>query len=102
VLAVHSTLRWLVVVAGLLATVAAWAGRLGRRSWTRADSLAARRFVIGMDIQVVVGVILYGVFSPAVASATLPANRETMTAQRTLHGVMVIPFIDRASCRAWP
>jgi len=69
VLAAHSTLRWLILAAGIVATVRAWSGRLGRRSWTRTDSLAARVFVMGMDIQLVVGVLLYGVFSPVVAAA---------------------------------
>ncbi len=69
VLAAHSILRWLIVAAGIVAAARAWSGRLGRRSWTPTDSLAARVFVIGMDIQLVVGVVLYGVFSPAVASA---------------------------------
>jgi len=69
VLAAHSTLRWLILAAGIVATVRAWSGLLGRGSWTRTDSLAARVFVMGMDIQLVVGVLLYGVFSPVVAAA---------------------------------
>jgi len=69
VLAAHSTLRWLILAAGIVATVRTWSGRFGRRSRTRTDSLAARVFVTGMDIQLVVGVLLYGVFSPVVAAA---------------------------------
>jgi len=75
VLAIHSTLRWLIVVAGLVATVAAWAGRLGSRSWADSTTAAGRMFAVAMDVQVVVGLILYVVLSPAVAAAMRnPAN----------------------------
>jgi hypothetical protein len=69
VLGIHSTLRWLVIVAGLLATVAAWAGRVSRGSWSDTTTMAGRAFAVGLDLQFVVGLVLYAVLSPAVSLA---------------------------------
>jgi hypothetical protein len=68
VLALHSTLRWAVLGAGLVAAAAAWASRLGSRSWTDTTLATGRAFAIAMDLQFVVGLTLYVVLSPTVAS----------------------------------
>ena len=66
VLLLHSWLRWLAVVAGLGATVAA----IGK------DSSALRRaerwgliFMIALDVQVLLGLLLYGTLSPFTSQA---------------------------------
>jgi hypothetical protein len=66
VLLLHSWLRWLAVVAGFGATLAA----IGK------DSLALRRaerwgliFMIALDVQVLLGLLLYGTLSPFTAQA---------------------------------
>jgi hypothetical protein len=66
VLAIHSTVRWVVLGAGLVASVAAWAGRLGSASWTDTTTGAGRAFAVAMDLQLVVGLVLYLALSPAV------------------------------------
>ena len=68
VLAIHSTLRWVVLGAGLLASAAAWAGRLGSRSWTDTATGAGRAFAVAMDLQLAVGLVLYVALSPTVVS----------------------------------
>jgi uncharacterized Tic20 family protein len=68
VLAMHSTLRWVVLGTGLLATAAAWAGRFGSKSWIDTALSAGRAFAIAMDVQLVVGLVLYLVLSPTVAA----------------------------------
>jgi hypothetical protein len=68
VLAAHSTLRWVVLVAGLVAAVASWAARFGVKSWTDTTTSAGRVFAVAMDLQLVVGLVLYVVLSPTVAA----------------------------------
>ena len=68
VLGLHSTLRWVVVGTGVAAAAAAWAARLGSRSWTDTTLAMGRTFAVTMDLQLVVGLILYLALSPTVAS----------------------------------
>jgi hypothetical protein len=68
VLAIHSALRWIVLTAGVIATLASWAGRVGSKSWTDTTAAAGRAFAVSMDLQLVVGLVLYLVLSPTVAS----------------------------------
>lgn len=68
VLGLHSTLRWVAVGAGVAAAAAAWAARLGSRSWTDTTLAMGRTFAVTMDLQLVVGLILYLALSPTVAS----------------------------------
>jgi hypothetical protein len=68
VLAIHSTLRWVVLGAGFVASAAAWAGRLGSRSWTDTTTGAGRAFAVMMDLQLAVGLVLYVALSPTVAT----------------------------------
>lgn len=69
VLGLHNLVRWLVLLAGAWAVYAAWRGWLGRRAWTSAEAVPARAFVGLMDLQVLVGVLLYVVFSPVTREA---------------------------------
>jgi hypothetical protein len=62
VLIVHSWLRWAVLLAGLLAVFRAVTR--ANRPWTPADANAARLFVMTLDIQFVIGALLYFVLSP--------------------------------------
>ena len=68
VLAIHSTLRWVALGAGVVAAAAAWGARLGSSSWADTTSGAGRAFAITMDLQLVVGLVLYLALSPTVAS----------------------------------
>lgn len=67
-LALHSTLRWVAVAAGLLAATSAWAARLGSRSSSDTTLAAGRAFAVTLDLQLVIGLILYLALSPTVAS----------------------------------
>ena len=62
VLNVHSWMRW-VVIATCLWTILR-AAMAGGRPWTPADARASRLFMITLDIQVLLGLLLYGVLSP--------------------------------------
>jgi hypothetical protein len=68
-LVLHSVLRWLVLLAGVLAVSRALAGLLGRRPWTPTDDRSGRLFVISIDVQTLIGLVLYGVLSPITQGA---------------------------------
>jgi hypothetical protein len=61
---VHSYWRWLVVATALVALVRALAGVVLRRHWSRGDERAAVAFVGAVDMQVLIGLVLYFAFSP--------------------------------------
>lgn len=67
-LVLHSILRWVVLVAGVVAAgrgIAGWRGR----TWTPADRLAGLIFMIALDIQLLIGLVLYLFLSPTVSAA---------------------------------
>ena len=68
-LVVHSWLRWIVLLVGVYAFARAAAGRFTRRPWAPADEAASRWFVIAVDLQVVIGLLLYFFFSSFTMSA---------------------------------
>jgi hypothetical protein len=57
VLAIHSLLRWLVLLTGVVAVIRALTGRSG--PWTAADRRAGLLFSIALDLQFLVGLLLY-------------------------------------------
>jgi hypothetical protein len=65
----HSWLRWVVLLLGVVAVARAAAGRFGRRPWTPADDAAGRWFVISIDLQALIGLLLYFFFSSFTMSA---------------------------------
>ena len=69
VLLVHSWLRWLVIVLGLLAIMRAIGGARHRRSFLRTDERLYRGFVGMLDLQLLLGVILYFGLSPITKAA---------------------------------
>ena len=69
VLGLHNIVRWLVLGAGILAVMLAWRGWLGRRQWTPAEARATRAFVGVLDLQFVIGLLLFAVFSPLTRQA---------------------------------
>jgi len=68
-LVVHNFLRWVVLALALYAIVRAAAGLVGRRAWQPPDDAAGRWFTISMDVQLVIGLLLYGVLSPITRNA---------------------------------
>jgi hypothetical protein len=62
VLLIHSWLRWAVLAAGFIAFLRA--ATAGGRPWTPADDRATKWFTIVLDIQIVLGLLLYFWLSP--------------------------------------
>lgn len=63
-LAVHNVLRWVVVVLALIALLRAYRGWFGKRDWQPADRKIGSFFAMSMDLQLLVGLILYLFLSP--------------------------------------
>ncbi|HMO56941.1 MAG TPA: hypothetical protein PKC19_06275 [Roseiflexaceae bacterium] len=68
-LTLHSLTRWVVVVLGVIVVVRAFLGIAGKRGWVDADSRFVRFFILSMNIQFVLGLVLYIFLSPAVQRA---------------------------------
>jgi hypothetical protein len=63
-LLIHSWTRWLVLAAGIVAIGIGLRGWLGRLTFTGGARAALRAFVVALDLQLVVGLILYVWVSP--------------------------------------
>lgn len=68
-LGLHNLVRWLVIAAGLYAVVLFWRGWLQGRTWNAGESKAARLFVTSLDVQFLLGLLLYVFFSPLTRKA---------------------------------
>jgi hypothetical protein len=68
-LTLHSLIRWLVLIAGILAAGRAVIGWLRQADWTGLDNRLGLFFMIGVDIQVLLGLVLYLFLSPITAEA---------------------------------
>lgn len=64
----HNATRWLVLIAAVIAIAVAVIGLLRRSEWGRGAKLSSLAFLIVMDTQLVIGLLLYGV-SPLVRAA---------------------------------
>lgn len=64
VLGLHNVVRWVVIALGVWAVMLAWRGWLARRTWREQESRAARLFVTALDVQLLLGLLLYAFFSP--------------------------------------
>jgi hypothetical protein len=60
----HSWLRWAVLLTGLVAWFRAIAGKTAKRPWTPQDELWGLLLTISVDLQLLVGVVLYAFLSP--------------------------------------
>ena len=68
-LTLHSWLRWAVLVAALIAVFRAVNGVIGKRPWTPTDDRAGIWFVNLIDLQMLLGLIMYFFLSPITTAA---------------------------------
>lgn len=69
VLSLHNVLRWVVLLLAILVLVRMFGGLLARRGWLEFDGKVGRWFTISMDVQLLVGLVLYFVLSPLTTTA---------------------------------
>lgn len=67
-LPIHSIVRWLLIIAVVAAVARAFMGWLGKKAWTRTDDKIGLAFTSLMDLQLLIGLILY-VISPILQTA---------------------------------
>jgi hypothetical protein len=75
----HNLTRWIVVILAIFALYRAYSGWLGKKPYTATDRKAGMFFGIGMDVQLLLGLILYFVGNWGVkafaAAQSLPADQ---------------------------
>jgi hypothetical protein len=69
VLLIHSWLRWAVLLAGMVAAARGIGGWRRRKPWTLRDERAGLWFTIALDIQMLLGLLLYFALSPITRAA---------------------------------
>ena len=69
VLTLHSILRWVVLILAVLAVVRAFIGWFGKKEWTALDNRLGMLLPASMDLQVLLGFILYIFLSPFTTTA---------------------------------
>ena len=68
-LAVHNILRWIVLILLVIALARAFWGWFGKREWTSTDRKVGMFYSVSLDVQLLLGLILYFVLSPITTSA---------------------------------
>jgi hypothetical protein len=68
-LTLHSILRWVVVILGVIAIIRGFAGWLGRKDWAATDDKLGLAFTISLDLQLLIGLVLYFFASPITMGA---------------------------------
>jgi len=68
-LALHNLLRWAVLALGLWAVLRAVLGWARASAWSLLDRKAGLFFTIALDIQILLGLLLYFAFSPLARAA---------------------------------
>ena len=68
-LLIHSWLRWVVLLAGLFAVVLAVTGIAQKRGWRPMDDRAGLIFTAALDLQMLLGLVLYFLLSPLTRAA---------------------------------
>lgn len=69
VVTLHSLVRWAIVIVGIVAVVRAWIGWRGGRSWAQLDDRLGLGFTTAMDLNLLLGLLLYFVVSPITTGA---------------------------------
>jgi len=68
-LATHNIIRWVALILIIVAVVRAYLGWFGKREWTQRDRKIGSYTAMAFDIQLLLGLILYFVYSPLVKTA---------------------------------
>jgi len=63
-LTIHNIARWFIVFFGILAVVRAYRGFSLKNTWTNNDRLSGIVYTSVMDLQLLIGIVLYFFFSP--------------------------------------
>lgn len=98
-LSLHNLLRWATVIVAIWALVRAFGGWLQKRAWEKNDDRAGLFFTSLMDTQLLVGIVLYFLFSPWTAqlfanfSGAMKGNRNAAFFGMEHVGLMVLAVV---------
>ncbi|WP_321287457.1 hypothetical protein [uncultured Sunxiuqinia sp.] len=65
----HNSLRWLILLVALVTLVKYFMGWFSQKGWMKSDNILGILFTVIMDIQLVVGLVLYFGYSPITKAA---------------------------------
>ena len=68
-LAAHNIIRWVALILGIVVTVRAFLGWFGKKDWSNQDRKLGIFYTSAMDVQLLLGLLLYFFFSPLTQSA---------------------------------
>lgn len=68
-LAAHNIIRWVVLILGVIIVVRAMMGWFGNREWADIDRKLGVYYASSIDVQLLLGLLLYVFFSPLTKSA---------------------------------
>lgn len=69
VLEIHSILRWVVLVLAVIVVIKSLMGMFGKPKYAKIDNIFAASYVGLLDLQLLIGLVLYIVLSPVTAAA---------------------------------
>ena len=69
ILFLHSWVRWIVAIAAVAAVARGFYGWLGKKAWARLDDQLGLLFSSSLDVQMLLGLILYIFLSPITQAA---------------------------------
>lgn len=69
VLSIHNLVRWVALILGIVAAASAYLGWSGRGEWSPRERRLGSFFTIAMDIQLLLGLILFVFLSPVTRTA---------------------------------
>ena len=94
IVSLHSILRWIILILSILVLVRAYSGWLGKRHWTGSDRKVGVFFGIALDIQLLLGIILWLFGSWGLKAFDLPvtegASRMTILYFAMEHSVAMV------------
>jgi hypothetical protein len=97
ILIFHNVLRWIVLLFCLIAVLGSLFKWIASKSWTRGDRLIGASFVIAVDIQFVLGLLLFGFLSPltraAFANFGVAMQNKEMRFFALEHSLLMICFL---------
>jgi hypothetical protein len=63
ILLIHNLIRWVVVISAVVAIIRSFIGWFGSKEWTDMDRKVGLIYTISIDIQILLGLLLYFFFS---------------------------------------
>lgn len=68
-LQLHNILRWIIIVIALITLLKYFMGWFSQQNWRKTDNILGITFTSLMDLQLLIGLLLYFIFSPITETA---------------------------------